>query len=73
MNNTCTYRIFEKWKLIIVYYGRDIDISDLKKLRSKLSHESDYSPTFDVINDLRECNLQMSVDEIEGYFNSFII
>lgn len=68
MSNTYIYRIFKKWKLIIVYYGGDIDISDLKNLRSKLSNESDYSPKFDVINDLRECNLQIDVDEIEGYF-----
>jgi len=68
MNNTYLYRIFKEWKLIIVYYEGDIDISDLKNLRSKLKNESDYSPKFDVINDLRECNLQMEVNEIKGYF-----
>jgi hypothetical protein len=67
MINTYTYRIFKKWKLIIVYYGGELNISDLKNLRSNLKNESDYSPKFDVINDLRECNLQMNVNEIEGY------
>jgi len=68
MNNTCIYRIFKKWQLIIVYYGGDIDISDLKNLRFKLKNEPDYSPKFDVINDLRECNLKMHVRDIKGYF-----
>jgi len=68
MINTCKYRIFKKWKLIIVYYKGELTISELKNLRSKLKNESDYSPKFDVINDLRECNLQLNVNEIEGYF-----
>lgn len=63
------YRIFKEWNLIIIYYSGDVDISIIKKVMLKISNESDYSPKYAVINDVRDCSLKIKIDEIEKYID----
>ncbi|MCF8379918.1 MAG: hypothetical protein K9H49_10100 [Bacteroidales bacterium] len=36
---------------------------------TSLSSESEYSSKYDVINDFRDCNLQIEIDEIQEYID----
>jgi len=66
------FKIFQQKKLIISRFSGNITIADLKKHMLQLSNTLHYSPSYDVINDLRNCNLQIDVDDIKtivDYYN----
>lgn len=67
MDNVFKYKIIKDWKIIVTYYAGDTTLDELKDAAILMSKDEEYSPNFSVINDLRDCNLHVDVEEVEGY------
>jgi hypothetical protein len=67
--NKFGFKIFPEKTLIIKHYKGSININDLFRFTKETSLSKDFNPNYNVLNDMRECELEISVDDIVGFVN----
>jgi len=63
------YKIFSEFKLIINYYFGEVGVIDLKKRMLAISLDPSFSEEYDIVNDLRDCNLNVHVNDLKSYID----
>jgi hypothetical protein len=65
-----SYDILQEKELIIKYYHGKMDLADLYRFMNTTSENPAYSPTFNVLNDLRDCEILFSVKDIYEFVDN---
>lgn len=63
------YKIFSELKLIVNYYFGEVSVSDLKIRMQAISLDSAFSEEYDIVNDFRDCNLNVHVNDLISYID----
>lgn len=69
LNGKCAYRIFKEEKLIIKYYSGEVGLAENIAFMKTLVADEEFAADYDIISDLRECNIVAKIEELPEYIN----
>lgn len=66
------YKIVTQLKIIIEYYEGELNLEPLIEFKKRQAADKNYSPHYDIIADLRKCDLKINPDEVDSYMEFLV-